>query len=235
MTIFKGATSALILVLITLAACALPEAPAPATATASPTLTPAPPTRAVPTSAAPGVASDPLAVVQAYHDAWARGASNDVVNLFADDMEYRSIGLDTNSRLVFSWHVEFWMATNGKMRLERCDPPRGDTIRCDLVYASDCERLTGSGQWHFDTTFTVQHGKIVKVADKIGPGEAEKLGEQNRTIPAWAAVHLPDDYARYKAWLVSDEWGAQEAGALARQFCVAYGASLTPPPPTAAP
>ena len=174
----------------------------PAPVTAPPTLTPspptataAPPTRAEPTSAATGVASDPLAVVQAYDDAWARGASNDVVNLFAEEMEYRSIALDTTSRLVLSWHVEFWMATNGKMRLERCDPPRGDTIRCDLVYASDCERLTGSGQWHLDTTFTIQHGKIVKAAAKFGPGEEEKLGEQNRVIPAWAAVNLPDEFA----------------------------------------
>jgi len=213
----------------------------PAPVTAPPTLTPSPPTataalptRAEPTSTATSVASDPLAVVQAYDDAWARGASNDVVNLFAEEMEYRSIALDTTSRLVLSWHVEFWMATNGKMRLERCDPPRGDTIRCDLVYASDCERLTGSGQFHWDTTFTIQHGKIVKAAAKIGPGEEEKLGEQNRVIPAWAAVNLPNEFARFNAWLASSEWGAQEAGALVRQFCAAYGAALTPPPPPTA-
>jgi hypothetical protein len=241
---FRSAMPAMILILITLVACVSLETSPPAAATATATLTPAlpmataaAPTRAMPTSAATGVASDPLTVVQTYHDAWARGASNDVVNLFAENMEYRSIALDTTSRLVLSWHVEFWMATNGKMRLERCDPPRGDTIRCDLVYASDCERLTGFGPWHWDTTFTIKHGKIEKaVAAKMGPGEEEKLGELNRTVPAWAAAHLPDDFARYNAWLASDEWGAQEAGALARQFCVAYGAALTPTPsPTAAP
>ena len=175
---FRGAIPAMILVLITLAACALPETAMPAPVTALPTLTPAPPTattasptRTEPTSAATGVASDPLAVVQAYDDAWARGASNDVVNLFAEEMEYRSIALDTTSRLVLSWHVEFWMTTNGKMMLERCDPPRGDTIRCVLLYASDCERLTGFGQWHFYTTFTIKHGKIVEGGgDKNGAG-----------------------------------------------------------------
>jgi hypothetical protein len=238
----RATIPAMILVLITLAACALPEASLPATVTATATPTPAlpaataaAPTLALSTSAATGVASDPLAVIQAYNDAWARGANNDVVNLFAEDMEYRSIGLDTTSRLVLSWHVEFWMATNGKMRLERCDPPRGDTIRCDLVYASDCERMTGLGPWHWDTTFTIKHGKIEKAVAKMGPGEEEKLAEQNQTVPAWAAAHLPDDFARYNAWLASDEWGAQEAGALARHFCLAYGAALTPPPPTAAP
>ncbi len=239
----KGAMPAMILVLITLAACARPETALRIPATATATLIPAPPTataaplaRAVPTPAVTGRASDPLAVVQAYNDAWARGASNDVVNLFAEDMEYRSIGLDTTSRLVLSWHVEFWMATNGKMRLERCDPPRGDTIRCDLVYASDCERMTGLGPWHWDTTFTIKHGKIEKAVAKMGPGEEEKLAEQNRTVPAWTAVHLPDDFARYNAWLTSSEWGAQEAGALVRKFCAAYGAAHAPTPsPTAVP
>jgi hypothetical protein len=239
----RATIPAMILVLITLAACALPEAAPPATVTATATLTPAPPatttaspTRTAPTSAVAGIASDPRAVVQAYSDAWARGASSDVVNLFADEMEYRNPALDTSSRLVLSWHVEFWMATNGKMMLARCDPPQGDTIDCDLVYASDCERLTGFGPWHFYTTFTLKHGKIEKaVATKMGPGEEEKLNEMNRTVPAWAAVNLPDDFARYNAWLAGSEWGAQEAGALVRQFCAAYGAALTPPPPTAAP
>jgi hypothetical protein len=238
---FRGAIPAMILVLITLAACALPEAPAPATATASPTLTPAPPTvtaapptRAMPTSAATGIASDPRAVVQAFIDAWARGSSGDVVNLFAEEMEYRIV-LDTTDRLLLSWNVDYWMATKGKMMLRQCDLPQGNTISCDLVYESDCERLTGFGPWHWYTTFTIKHGKIEKaVATKWGPGEVEKLNELNRTVLEWAEANRPDDYAHYNAVLAGSEWGAEEAGEIVRQFCAAYGAARTPTPPPAA-
>ena len=235
---FGRAISALVLVLLALASCTVPGAfpPAAATATVPVTATPPPaqPTRARLTSAATRSASDPRAVVQAFIDAWARGASNDVVNLFAEEMEYRIV-LDTTDRLSFSWSVEFWMATNGRMMLERCDPPLRDTISCDLVYESDCERLTGFGPWHWYTTFTIKHGKIDKaVATKWGPGEEEKLNELNRTVLEWAEANLPDEYARYNGWLASSEWGAQEAGALVRQFCAAYGAAHTPTLPPAA-
>ena len=186
-----------------------------------------------PASGTPRDDLGPRALVDAYLRAWANRSAEEVAGLFADKVEFQMGPNYITDRGALLWYFYYWIATDGRYQLVSCDPAIGETIRCDLVYESDCERLIDGQAFHFDTRFTVERGKIVKALSTMGPGELQKLSARLGAVFEWAETNMPAEYKRHYELTTNDFTQPQVAGNTVAQISAAYGAAhpTTPAPP----
>lgn len=158
-------------------------------------------------------ANDPIAVVQAWHDAINNGDLDGVLALMTEDATIK--GWRPPVRGVLNWLIDI----KTHFGVQDCQQD-GEQLACDVIMTDDgC--ITASGNTHglpLHHVFAMQDGKIhdVSYGDVATTEDWDRYGKWLEGEDAWAKAF------RAEEWAISDRAVNSDAGEIAIKLCQEY-------------
>jgi hypothetical protein len=167
----------------------------------------------------------PLDIVKAYETAFNKHDLTNLMALQTETVVFRKPewNEDHLSYDQVKHAYGFYFGANTEIHLSGCQAENG-TVTCQIAYAEDCLRTSGSKEYTLNAVFTFEAGKIKSVVwnDPATDSKAFKdWGKFEEDFFGWYFKTYPDQYQV----MINNFW-QPENGPIFAQRCKEYGATL---------